>query len=78
MVPTRRKRNDTAYARQGGERVHVVGNRRKPMEGNSVARCGSSLEGPEYVAYMVPEEERCRSRGCRDAWPPYLRVVVGG
>lgn len=73
---SRRRRSEPVYARQGGAKVHVVGNARQPWAGTAMGRCGALLEGPEYLAHMVPENERCGG-GCGRHWPPRLRVLTG-
>lgn len=72
------RRRQALWARQGGTKVHVVGNTRHPSEGDSVGRCGAELWGAEYRAQDVPDYERCRAAACRAAWPAALRLVAGG
>lgn len=71
----RRRNTEVVYARQGGTRVHVVGNARRPWAGNTVGRCGAELSGDEYLARMVPEYERCQAPACRRWWPATLRLL---
>lgn len=40
-----------------------------------LARCKAELHGPEYLARLVPQHERCQAPGCRNAWPAPLRAV---
>lgn len=72
------RHRQTVYARQGGAKVHVVGNDRHRSEGDGVGRCGAGLWGVEYRAADVPAAERCRARACAGAWPAALRLVAGG
>jgi hypothetical protein len=68
----------TLYARQGGTKVHVVALLREAIEAGypgATGACGAIVHGPEYLARMVPEAERCQSAACRRLWPAHLRVV---
>lgn len=73
-----RTRAPHTYARQGGLRMHVAGNDRQPSEHDRLGRCGVVLSGPTFAAYLVPTGERCKAGACARAWPPNLRLVVGG
>lgn len=66
----RRRPHSYVFARQGGSRVHVVRDDRINQ-----SWCGAELTGPEYLARLVPEHERCQAAGCRVRWPAMLRVV---
>lgn len=74
----KRERAPHAYARQGGLRMHVAGNDAQPDARDSLSRCGVILHGPTFAAYLVPTAERCMAGACARAWPPNLRLVVGG
>ena len=66
----RRRPHSYVFARQGSVRVHVA-NDSTPGR----AWCGAELNGPEYLARLVPEHERCLAAACRTRWPANLRVV---
>lgn len=59
----------TLYARQGGTKVHVLD------ETTERGACGADLWGDEYLARLVPGEDRCGAAGCRHRWPAQLRAV---
>jgi len=50
------------------KQVHMAG--RKIREG-TMSRCGRSVldDGLTWIPEDVPEHIRCRSNGCRQAWP---------
>lgn len=52
------------------KQVHVSG-RPAPRGEGTMSRCGRSLldDGLVWDPAAVPEHARCRSNGCRQAWP---------
>lgn len=48
--------------------VHMAG---RPIREGTASRCGRSVldDGLTWIPEQVPDHLRCRSNGCRQAWP---------
>jgi len=55
---------------RSGKQVHMAG-RMAPRGEGVMSRCGRSVldENSSWRPAEVPEHVRCRSNGCRQAWP---------